>query len=150
MLIENIKAMLRKDEGLRLKRYLCTKKHWTIGYGWNLDANPLPADIAVYEKQHGEITLEMAERLLDVSVQEAVKETKKIYPDIEAYSDSRQLALVDFVYNVGQGTAMTFLNTNAAIRERRWEDAAHGFEHSAWYHQVGNRAVRLVKMIREG
>ena len=57
MNLDRLKAMLRTDEGTRLRRYRCPAGHWTIGYGWNIDANPLPPEIAAYERVNGQITL---------------------------------------------------------------------------------------------
>jgi len=145
-----LKSMLRHEEGLRLHVYKDTEKYNTIGYGWRIGALPMPADIAIHLQHAGSITPEMAERLLNISVDEAIQQTLKVYPSLETYTERRQVALADFVYNVGVGTALTFKNTNKAIYEGRWEDAARGFENSKWFRQVKGRAVRIVEMIREG
>ncbi|MDD4308542.1 MAG: glycoside hydrolase family protein [Thermoplasmata archaeon] len=145
-----LKEMLRQHEGLRLKRYRCTAGHWTIGYGWNLDAHALPGEMASYERVNQRITKEMAEELLEISANAAIRDAQEIYPALNTYSEARQCALADFVFNVGAGTALKFKNTNKAIYEGRWNDAARGFENSLWFKQVGGRAVKIVQMIREG
>ena len=70
--VDEIMDMLREDEGLVLKPYRCPAGKKTIGYGFNMDANPLPDFIDHYLMQHGFISTEMAEYLLDRKVTEVI------------------------------------------------------------------------------
>jgi lysozyme len=91
---ETLKAMLKRHEGWKLHPYRCTEKKLTIGCGWNIDANPLPDDIALYLTEHGEISAEMAERLLDISIDSAVHSAHRLFPG-SMPSTIRARALVD-------------------------------------------------------
>jgi lysozyme len=53
-------------------------------------------------------------------------------------------------FNLGVDGLMTFKNTLQAIQERRFGFAASGMMASKWAKQVGDRASRLSKMMREG
>jgi len=137
MNIERLKEMLRRHEGRKNKVYLCTQKKRTIGVGWNLDANPLPADIASFLQMHGYITDEMIDRLLDISITTATDNCRDIYRDFDTFSENRRFALIDMMFNMGIGTLKTFKNTNKAINEGRWDDAVTGIKHSQYWKQLG-------------
>ena len=149
MNLDTLKDTIRRHEGLRLKPYPCSQNHLTIGYGWNLD-NDLPSDIASYLRVTGEITRAQAERLLNIAVDTATRQAWAIFPQFGGFSERRQMALVDFIFNVGAGTAMKFRKALAAIEEGEWNKAADEFQDSRWFKQVGDRSKELVAMIREG
>jgi lysozyme len=149
-MIDRLKGMLIRHEGLRQRPYKCPAGYNTIGVGHNFDANPLPEDISKCLQQRNKITMEMVDRLLEEDIEIALKACRRLYPGFDNFTENMQIALADFCFNVGEGTARTFKNTNRAINEERWEDAARGFENSKWYSQVGNRAKEIVAMIRGG
>lgn len=148
--MSDIYEMLKRHEGERLKPYLCPAGKNTIGVGWNMDANPLPDDIDDYLERNGEITQEMSDRLLRMSVANATRYCLRIFPAFLSFADNRRNALIDFLFNVGIGTAATFKNTIAAINRGDWSAAADGLKKSAWYKQVGNRGPEIVALVREG
>ena len=148
--MSNIKALITRHEGDKLKPYKCPAGKNTIGRGWNFDANPLPTDIARYLQKHGEITQEMSDRLLDISISMAQRYCFKLFPGFLTFTPDRQNALTDWMFNVGIGTALQFKNTIKAVNEKRWDDAAEGLKHSLWYKQVGNRGPEIVGMVKEG
>lgn len=129
--------MLARHEGRKNKVYKCPAGYNTIGVGWNIDANPLPMGIAEFLRVNGFITDDMIEDLLDISIDVATKNCKRLYPNFSKLSVTRQNALIDFMFNVGIGTAAGFHNTNLAINEGRWEDAAKGLRKSLYWRQLG-------------
>jgi len=144
-----LREMIKRHEGLRLKAYPCSRNHLTIGYGWNLK-NPLPRSMDAYLNVNGEITEAMAERLLDISIDTAIRQAWSIFPQFGGFSERRQMALIDFLFNVGAGTALTFKKALAAIYAGDWETAADEMTDSRWFKQVGNRSREIVEMIRNG
>lgn len=149
-MIAQLKEMLIRHEGKSLKPYRCTAGKLTIGIGHNIDAKGLPHDIKAYLDAHGEITDNMIDGLFVSDISSALTDCHRLYPAFSSFSEARQCALIDFMFNVGPGTAAKFKNTTKAINTGDWERAAQGFEHSLWYVQVGSRAPEIVKMIREG
>jgi len=147
---DDLRNLLIRHEGLRLKSYQCPAGKRTIGVGHNMDANPLPDMIQHQLDTFGSITEDMAYALLDDDLQTAIKDCQFLYRDFEKFSAARRNALVDFLFNVGRRTARTFERTNRAINRGDWEAAAQGFEKSLWFRQVGFRGPEIVKMIREG
>ena len=147
---DKLREMLIKHEGYRLAKYSDSRGIATIGVGHNIISNPLPTAMAQYLHDHGEITIEMLEELFESDVGHAIDGCNKLYPDFLTFSENRQNALCDFIFNVGVGTAKQFKNTNACINEGDWDGAADGLKDSQWYHQVHGRADEVIKLIREG
>lgn len=86
-------AIIRKHEGLRLKRYRCQAGHWTIGYGHKLRGIELKTMFA--------ITREQAETMLVFDVQ-----VPEIYINGVArvkLTQNQFDALVSFAFNFGVG-----------------------------------------------
>lgn len=133
---ERLKAQLENDEALRLKLYKCSMGKTTIGVGRNLDDKGISRNCAMF--------------MLDEDVDETIKLADEFFPWWKQMTEDRQEAFLNFLFNVGIGSALKFVNTMKALKEGRYEDAAVGFETSLWFKQVGQRAVRIVKKIRVG
>ncbi len=138
------------NEGKRNKVYKCTAGKRSIGIGHNIDAKGLPDDIEAFLEDNGYITNEMINILFEQDIEDAMADCERLYPNFDDLTKSRQIALTDFLFNVGYGTASKFKNTNRAIIEERWDDAADGLLASKYARQVGKRAKRVAEMLREG
>lgn len=160
-MIELVREMTRRHEGYRRKPYRCLGMKMTIGIGHNFQDNPLPAHIRNYLLEHGEITDEMVMELFEGDIQAAISDCKKLYPKFDSFSKRRRAALVDFLFNLGFKRASAFRNTNLAINDGRWEDAAEGIRNSLYYRQLGGdpkgtddgrleRPEEIAQMIMEG
>lgn len=146
-----LRDMLAEDEGRKNKKYRCTGGAWTIGVGWNIDANPLPPDIAAHLDKHGEITEAMIDQLLDVSIRHATADCRVLFPAFDTFHPARQMALINFVFQLGFRRASTFTKAIAAINTGRWDDAAEEMQKSRWYEQTQkSRRERIIDMIRYG
>jgi GH24 family phage-related lysozyme (muramidase) len=152
-----LRSMLEEEEARKPKPYRDNSvgRYLTIGIGWNVDANPLPPDIAAHLKDHGEITDEMIERLLDISIEKAERACRRIWPDFDNFTDARRVALCDMVFNMGEGNAKrgmrSFRNALADIAAGKWASASTRFATSLWAKQVGSRrSKKLIDMIRLG
>jgi len=150
MIRQSLREMVKLHEGLRLFPYRCSRNHWTIGYGWNIEAHPLPEHIAAELKAHARITEEQAEELLTISLEAALLNAEAIFPGFPDFTEDRQDALTDFVFNVGTGTAMKFKRLRQAIGENNWPWAADELEKSKWFLQTGARGRKIVEMVRHG
>jgi lysozyme len=111
---------------------------WSIGYGHHSSDVP------------EEITKEQAEDFLTNDIEIATESCEHIWPTFNTFTQARQRALVDFVFNVGESTAMKFVKMNAAINKGDWITAALEMMDSRWYMQVGIRGKDLVEMLKEG
>ena len=122
------KSLIAKNEGLKLKPYLCPAGKLTIGYGHNLDDNGIPQFIA--------------DELLKYDMQKAHDDLVSIfkYPLDDLITDNRYAALLDMMFNLGKPTFLEFKKMITAIKQGDWSKAADELKDSAYYKQVGNRA----------
>ncbi|MDP2645457.1 MAG: glycoside hydrolase family protein [Desulfobacterales bacterium] len=142
--------LIKRHEGLSLTVYICPAGARTIGYGHNIDSRGLPAVFREYLETHGQITDEIAELLLKLDIKDAYDDCAKLYPRLCTFSEARQAALIDFLFNLGLNRAFGFKRANAAINQGNWQAAADEMKDSTWYRQVKSRGETIVKMIREG
>ena len=127
---------LRRHEGVKNTLYKCTSDKWTIGVGRNLK------DVGLSEEE------------IDMLLQNDITRTEEL---LDEYMDwwsnldyVRQDAMINFVFNVGIGTAMKFKKAMTALEEGDYEIAADEMMDSNWSKQVGDRAVEVTEMIRTG
>lgn len=148
--IYTLKEMIKTHEGYSNVQYKCPAGHVTIGWGHNCDANPLPEDILIYLRTKGFIAPSHSERLLDMDISIALSACRRLFPEFGSFEENRQIALVDWVFQLGEGTARKFVKTIAAINARQWEDAAKEMIRSEWAKQTPKRAQEISDMIEEG
>lgn len=130
-----LKAMLRVHEGVRPKLYKDTVGKWTIGVGRNLSDRPLSVDEMDY--------------LLQNDIADVERQLRLALPWFADLDVVRQRVLIDMGF-MGVPKLLQFKNTLAAVRDKRWNDAANGILASKYAKQVGYRAVDLADMMRSG
>jgi lysozyme len=129
------KASLRSHEGLSLKMYQCTEGYNTIGYGFNLDANPIPHEVA--------------DILLDLKVGESVTDCAT-FSYWHALSERRKAALIDMRYCLGPSGYRQFRKMHGALTLRNYDMAAEEILDSKFAKQTGRRATDLATMMEQG
>ena len=145
-----ISELITKHEGRRSKPYKCSAGANTIGVGHNIDANPLPADIAKHLKETGSIDNEMIARLLAMDIIRAASDCKKLFPEFNSFSHNRRAALIDWCFQLGFTRASRFVTSIACINTGRWSEAAEAMRNSKWAEQTPNRAAEITDLIEEG
>jgi len=131
-----ITAELIRDEGLRLKPYRCTAGALTVGVGRNLDAKGISRAEAMV--------------MLANDIDDVWREVVRALPWVTGLSDARQRVLLNMGFNLGTAGLLEFKRTLAAIKAGRYAEAAVFMLESRWAGQVGDRAKRLSRMMREG
>ncbi len=148
---ENLRKLIKRHEGFSIIPYRCPAHKLTVGWGWNIDNNPLPEDVAEYLKQNGKITVEMAERLLDISLERSVADARKLYKNFDEASENRQVALASMLFQMGATTMSGFVDTNPMIRRGEWDAAADNLLKSKWARKdTPKRAKEVIKLLRDG
>lgn len=146
MNMELLRDEIKRDEGLRLKPYRDTLGHWTIGYGHLLGR-------IVPERMRDGISKAFAETLLADDLLIAVDMAHSMcgHKGIEwrELSDARQRAFCNMAFNLG-GRLATFHKMWERVEIEDWDGVAWEMLDSKWARQVGDRAERLAKMMREG
>lgn len=148
---ERCLAQLMRHEGARRApdgshvAYRCPAGALTIGYGHNLDANPiegLDGLSAISEARAREILTADA-----AAFAAALDEEIPWWRRLEA---PRQAVLLNMAFNMGVAGLLEFRNTLRAVREMRWKDARDGMLASKWAGQVGRRASELAAQMMTG
>ncbi len=148
-----LRSELIADEGIRLKPYLDTTDHLTIGVGRNLDGNPLSADELAFighDCRSKPITVRHAIVLLENDIDKTVAAITRALPWFVKLDDVRQRVLVNMAFNMGLTTLLTFKNTLRFIDQGAYKQAAFNMLASRWATQVGKRAQRLARMMETG
>jgi lysozyme len=136
MLIDDLMADLKRDEGFRSSVYLDSEGWQTIGYGTLVDIRK-GAGITPFE----------AEYLARNRIQIAIDACRNNIPLWQTISQNRQCALVEMTYNLGIAGLMGFRNMLAAIKDDDWAKVAAEALNSKWARQVGQRAQRIADLL---
>ena len=127
---------LVRDEGIRLRPYRCTAGKLTIGVGRNLDDNGIT---------HAE-----AIALLDNDIRRVRAECRRELDWFTGLDPARQDVVLNMVFNLGITRFMLFHQTIAYIKRGNYSAAADQMLKSLWSRQVGARAQRLARKMRDG
>ena len=134
-----LKEDLIRDEGIQLKPYRDSVGKLTIGVGRNLD------DVG--------ITYPEAMMMLDRDVAVAECDLIRACPSLmhsDALSHERKDVLINMAFNMGVPRLLLFHNMWDALEAHDYEKAAAEMLDSTWATQVGPRAVRLAKVMKDG
>jgi lysozyme len=131
-----LKDELVRDEGLKLKPYRCTAGKLTIGVGRNLDDVGISASEAML--------------LLEHDINRVIAKLSYHLPWWSSLSENRQRVLANMAFNLGIDGLLKFKNTLSYIQNGNYSEAAKAMLESKWAKQVGERAVRLSKMMEAG
>ncbi len=162
--ITHLTAQLKRHEEANTfspKPYRCKAGRLTIGWGQNIEANPLTGFIKWYYERHLEITLEMADYLLDVSLRDAILKARAHFPVWGDLDDVRRAVIVNMIFNMGIGGVLLFYGFRACLAKKDYIGAAEHMRSSLWYRQLGGdppgtddgileRPEELIKMMLTG
>jgi len=127
---------LIRDEGMRLKPYIDTVGKLTIGVGRNLD------DRGIDERE--------ARLMLQDDIAICEEELDRNAPWWRGMSDARRRALLNMCFNLGFPKLSNFKEMLLCLQNGSYARAAGEALDSKWAGQVGDRALRISKMFREG
>ncbi len=142
---------LKRDEGFGPKAYKDTEDIWTIGYGRNLEANPLKLNevIKLFEMQP--MTKEQANYLQQNDVQVAMLEAERKFPWIKNFSEPRRWVVYNMLFNMGLPTFLRFKNTIKFGEKGDHDGFSKEMMDSKWGRaETRNRALRLSKQMLTG
>lgn len=126
---------LIRDEGLRLKPYRCTSGKLTIGVGRNIEDNGISEEEALVMLRN-----DIATSRRELSA----------YAWFRQLDESRQGAIINMHFNLGLPRLLTFRKMIAALEAGNYKRAADEALDSRWAVQVGERAVRIARILRGG
>lgn len=142
---------LKRHEGFRARVYQCTAGFDTIGYGYNLNANPLKLtnyEVVKFRKEG--MDEKVGEWLLLRMIDKCTSELVKSLDWFESLDDARQCVLINMCFNLGLKGLLGFKTTLAMIERGNYIDASDAMLKSKWAGQVKGRAVELAAQMRTG
>lgn len=122
-------------EGFSPSAYQDSVGVWTIGYGTNLEK------LVIDEKIAREWMVRELRRLA------ALLSGHSYWAEL---SQTRKEVLIEMAYNLGLAGLAKFERMRAALLVKDYDKAADEMLASKWAHQVGVRAIRLSRLMREG
>ena len=137
--IELAVEQLKIDEGCRFTAYQDTVGVWTIGYGHTGGV-----------KKGDKITQKDADDLLLADTLQAAVDASSLPVNFDGLNAVRQAVLINMSFNLGKTRLLAFKRTLLAIAIRDYDNAALYMLQSKWSKQVGNRSIRLAKMMKTG
>lgn len=148
---------IAEHEGRRAKMYVDSRGHPTVGIGFNLDRQGAAAALADVGANYAAVragtqslTDEQIDALAKRDIEDALSEASGIVSNFGNLSPARQFVIVDMVFNLGKAGFAAFHQTIAAIEAGDFAKAATDMKDSAWYGQVGSRAVSDCELMRSG
>ena len=135
-----------KDKDGLHRAYRCAAGKLTIGYGHNLDANPIRGLNA-----QSRITEQEAQRILSNDIAATWVQVQKSLPwlwQVDAFA--RKAALINMTFNLGLKGMLGFKKALDHMEHGRWEAAGYELRESRWAIQVGQRARELAFQIETG
>lgn len=140
----DLRSMLQREEGNEFVAYPDPISHgdpWTIGNG---HTGPEVHEGLVW-------TQDQIDAALDADITEAEAFCAAHFPWAEQLKadEPRYAVLVGMAFQMGM-RLLQFVNTLAAMRDGRWNDAAGGMLASAWARQTPGRAGRMARQIETG
>jgi len=130
------RAQLRVDEGVKSKPYRDTKGKLTIGVGHNLDDKGLSPKAIAF--------------LLEEDMDEAEYGARTLFPNFDDLSDARKAVLLEMTFNLGVEGLSLFRKFRKAVAAQDFDSAYVEMVSSLWADQVGVRATRLAKQMKDG
>lgn len=135
---EMVEEQLVRHEGVERFPYTDTKGKWTVGVGRNLTDKGLRRD---------EINILLAHDIAD-----AEDDARALLGNVcfDGLSDARKAVIVNMAFNLGVTKLRKFVKLLAALKDRRYLDAAHEMRHSVWATDVKGRADELITIMERG
>lgn len=132
-LIDDLKEMLIKNEGMELKLYRCGSQKLTIGAGRNIEDNG--------------ISIDEAELMLKNDMDGVFNDLDRNIPFWQSMPYNVRLVLADMCFNLGINRLLKFTKMLEAMEERDFELAGEELLDSTYAVQVKRRADRNYKLV---
>lgn len=148
---------LKEEEGYRSHVYFDTTGNLTIGYGHNLGKLEAPEGVdfsaflrAIRVTPVNGVTPTIAEALLINVLTDTLSKLRKALPWVDKLDETRQQIIGDMAFNMGVPGLLKWPIFLGQVQRGEYQAAARNMRSTAWFRQVGHRAVRLVYMMEHG
>ncbi len=143
--LEVLRKQIEADEGCKYEIYLDHLGLPTFGIGHLVTESD-----EEYNRPVGTaITTDRVAECFNKDVGTVLEDCERLYPDFDSLPEEVQLIIANMMFNMGYPRLSKFKGMKAGVDARDWQQAADEMVDSKWYHQVSNRAERLVSRMRE-
>ena len=143
--LEVLRKQIEADEGCKYEIYLDHLGLPTFGIGHLVTESD-----EEYNRPVGTfITTDRVAECFNKDVGTVLEDCERLYPDFDSLPEEVQLIIANMMFNMGYSRLSKFKGMKAGVDARDWQQAADEMVDSKWYHQVTNRAERLVSRMRE-
>ena len=127
-MLDKIKEMLVRHEGMVCHVYKCSEGFETLGVGRNLNANGISEDEAMY--------------MLENDIKRVQEELDKSWGAWRTFPEAARMVCVDMCFQLGISGFMGFRRTRALMEMGMWLEASEEMLDSKWAKtQTPNRAL---------
>jgi len=143
--LDVLRKQIEADEGCKYEIYLDHLGLPTFGIGHLVTESD-----EEYNRPVGTfITTDRVAECFNKDVGTVLEDCERLYPDFDSLPEEVQLIIANMMFNMGYPRLSKFKGMKAGVDARDWQQAADEMVDSKWYHQVNNRAERLVSRMRE-
>ena len=143
--LEVLRKQIEADEGCKYEIYLDHLGLPTFGIGHLVTESD-----EEYNRPVGTfITTDRVAECFNKDVGTVLEDCERLYADFDSLPEEVQLIIANMMFNMGYPRLNKFKGMKAGVDARDWQQAADEMVDSKWYHQVTNRAERLVSRMRE-
>ena len=156
-MMDKLVPQLKRHEGRVLdstglhKAYRDRYDNWTIGYGHNLDTNPVPGltkDSRLTEKEaHDLLVADIAKVVHNLKRNLGLQISTPHIGLFENLSPVRQAVLINMAFNLGIKGLCSFRKFLDCAARGAFAQAAGEMLNSRWSRQVGGRSLELAAMM---
>ena len=140
---EEFKLDVVHAEGYKDKVYLDTEGKLTAGVGHLLTHE----DMKIYNHVGQPVAVEDIDNWFDEDCGKVIKSAKNWFKDFNQYPDMVQLAILNWLYQLGTDAPTHFPKAREHIRNHEWSQAAMEWKYansetlrlSRWWHQTPHR-----------
>ena len=144
MNILNLQKELEIDEGCKYEIYNDHLGYPTFGIG-----HLVTKDDPEYGWEVGtSIDTIRAHETFESDIETVLSDCERLYKDFEDLPEEAQRIIANMMFNMGYTRLSKFKGMKRGVDARDWNVAADEMVDSRWYHQVPNRANRLVERMR--
>ena len=149
--MDKLTDQLKRHESYRKRMYLCTAGKETIGFGYNLKANPLHlSNLEIGNAYKNGMNEVEAERILKLMISKCVDQLEEAIPFINKLDTVRQDCLINMCFNMGLVGLLKFKKALLLVKAGDYQKASIEMLDSKWAKDVGNRALELSTQMKLG
>jgi lysozyme len=143
--------ILKRHEGYRAKVYKCPAGKDTIGYGLNIEANPLKLSDSEIKRLRtsgtNQVEAEYYLKLVCNQIEAQLQRRLTWFADLDS---NTKFVMINMSYNLGVEGLLEFKKTLGLIEKGQYSQASVEMLNSKWAKQVGNRSKELSTILKTG